>query len=164
MGGAISTVPYDLEVPDYSKTPFTLSGLTLTSSAAGALMTPQPDPQLKEIFPVPPVATRTFDRDEMLGVFVELYDNSTPGAHTVDFTTTVTDINELRTRFSAQESRTIDAGASVRTHGFRTNVPLGDLVPGKYLLRVEATSRFDERTVKRDVLFEIRDRPRSTTK
>ena len=40
VGNAIGTVPYDLEVPDYSKVPFSLSGLLLTSSSAGIFATP----------------------------------------------------------------------------------------------------------------------------
>ena len=157
VGGAVATVPYDIEVPDYSKTPFTLSGLTLTSSAAGSLMTPAPDDVVKAIFPVPPVATRTFGRDEMLGVFVELYDSATPTPHAVDFTTTVTSLEDLTPRFSAQDTRRIDTAVGGRAHGFRADVPLRDLAPGRYLLRVEATSRIDERTVARQVPFEVRD-------
>jgi VWFA-related protein len=163
VGGAVATVPYDIEVPDYSKAAFTLSGLTVTSSAAGALMTPAPEARIKQVFPVPPAATRTFGRDERLGVFVELYDNATPAAHAVDFTTTVTSLDDLGPRFSAQDTRTIEAGAGVRTQEYRADVPLRDLAPGRYILRVEATSRVDERTVARQVLFEVRDTPRSMT-
>jgi hypothetical protein len=163
VGGAVATVPYDIEVPDYSKAAFTLSGLTVTSSAAGALMTPAPEARIKQVFPVPPTATRTFGRDERLGVFVELYDNATPAAHAVDFTTTVTSLDDLGPRFAAQDTRTIEAGAEVRTQEYRADVPLRDLAPGRYILRVEATSRVDERTVARQVLFEVRDTPRSMT-
>ena len=163
VGGAVATVPYDLEVPDYSQTPFALSGLTLTSSAAGSLMTPTPDDRVKAIFLVPPVATRTFGRDEILGVFVELYDSATQASHAVDFTTTVTSLDDLTPQFSAQDTRHIDAAPGLRTHGFRTDGPLRDLTPGRYLLRVEATSRLDERTVARQVPFEVRDSLRSLT-
>ena len=41
-GQAIGTVPYDVEVPDYAKTPFALSGVLLTSSSAGVLDDRQP--------------------------------------------------------------------------------------------------------------------------
>jgi VWFA-related protein len=163
VGRAVATVPYDIEVPDYSKADFALSGLTLTSSAAGALMTPAPAANIKQLFPVPPVATRTFGRDERLGVFVELYDSATPAPHTVDFTTTVTSLDDLGPRFSAQDTRVIEAGAGMRTLEYRGDVPLRDLAPGRYILRVEATSRVDERTVARQVPFEVRDTPPSMT-
>ena len=35
-GKAVGTVPYDVEVPDYAKTPFALSGILITSSSASA--------------------------------------------------------------------------------------------------------------------------------
>ena len=44
-GGTIATVPIDVEVPDYSKMPFALSGVALTSSAAERLVTANPDPE-----------------------------------------------------------------------------------------------------------------------
>ena len=39
-GQAVGTVPYDVEVPDYAKTPFALSGVLLTSSSAGVRRRP----------------------------------------------------------------------------------------------------------------------------
>jgi hypothetical protein len=167
VGGAISTVPYDLEVPDFTKAGFTLSGLTLTSSGAAAFMTPTRDVRLKDIFPVPPVATRAFARDERLGVYVELYDAG-KATHSVDVTTTVTALDtgddlDLRPRFSAQERLAIEPGSAGRAPAFTADVPLRDLPPGRYLLRVEATSRLDERTVRREVPFEVLDTPRTTT-
>ncbi len=84
-------------------------------------------------------------------------------AHTVDFTTTIGPADEVKAGFSSQESRTIDAGSQPRTHGFKAEVPLRDLVPGKYVLRVEATSRLDERSVAKEIPFQITEAPRSTT-
>jgi VWFA-related protein len=152
-GGAVSTVPYDLEVPDYSRVPFALSGLVLTSSGAAAMMTPEPDPQLKATFPVPPVATRVFSRGETLGVYTELYDNTTTAAHTADFTVSVRDASG-RALYTARESRTI--GGKGQVQGYRTDVPLRDLPPGAYVLRVEAVSRFDDTSAVREVPFETR--------
>jgi hypothetical protein len=161
--GRVATVPYDLEVPEFAKMPLALSGLTLTSTAAAAFMTPQPDAALKEVFPVPPVATRTFTRGETLGVFTEVYDNSTPQAHTVDLTASIRPADDVQTVFRTQEQRAVEAGTAIRTHGFKVEVPLRDLNPGRYVLRVEATSRADERPVIRDVPFEIRGESASTT-
>ena len=83
-GGAVGTVPYDLEVPDYSKSAFLLSGLVLAASDAGAVMTTRPDPVLKDVLPAPPIARRTFQPRGRLAFLTELYD-SVPAAHTVDF-------------------------------------------------------------------------------
>lgn len=47
-GAAFGAIPYDLDVPDYSKPVFTMSGVVLTSSRAGELATPSPDAQLQD--------------------------------------------------------------------------------------------------------------------
>ena len=56
-GAAIGTVPYDVDIPDYAKSAFELSGVLLTSSNANSFVTPNPDPLLKDALPAPPVAT-----------------------------------------------------------------------------------------------------------
>jgi hypothetical protein len=42
-------------------------------------------------------------------------------------------------------------------------VPLHELAPRRYVLRVEASTRLDERPVIRDVPFEIREERATTT-
>ncbi len=164
VGGAISTVPYDLEVPDYSKAKFELSGLALTSSGAPALVTAKPDPLLKDVFPAPPVATRVFGREEQVGVFAELYDYSTPAAHTVDLAVSVRSAADGRVVFNSRESRHAEASAKPRTFGYKTEIPLRDLAAGTYVLRVEATSRLDKHLASfKEVPFEVLEATRSTT-
>ena len=153
VGGAVSTVPYDLEVPDYAKTPFALSGLVLTSTAAAAMVTPQPDPKLKEVFPVPPIASRVFGRDETLGVFAELYDRSAPAQHDVDLTISIRPADGGPAVFNSSETRTVTTSA--RTHGYKAQVPLKDLAPGRYVVRVEAASKLGKHTAHREVPIEV---------
>src|SRR5207245_7822160 len=57
-GGAIGSVIYELEVPDFIKSPLSMSGLAITSMAGAALPTTRPDEQLKGVLPGPPVALR----------------------------------------------------------------------------------------------------------
>ena len=154
IGGAVSTVPYDLEVPDYTRTPFALSGLALTSTAAPSLVTPKPDPLLEDVFPAPPVATRSFARNETLGVFVELYDRSTPTQHDVDLTTSIRPADGGAAVFNGTETRTVTTAA--RTHGYRVQVPLKDLAPGRYVVRVEAASKLGKNSTYREVPIEVR--------
>jgi VWFA-related protein len=164
VGGAISTVPYDIEVPDYAKTKFALSGLVITSTGAGSLVTAKPDAQLKDVFPTPPIATRAFGRDETMGVFAELYDNSTPVAHSLDVVTSVRSTTDGRVVFNSRESRTAEAGAKMRTLGYKTEVPLRDLAPGTYVLRLEAMSLVDKQTTAfREIPFEVHDVSRTLT-
>jgi VWFA-related protein len=163
VGGAISTVPYDLDVPDYSKVRFTLGGPVIAASGAGAFVTAKPDAQWSTVFPVPPVATRVFTRDEVLGLYAELYDNVSATAHMVDFAVSVRGLEDGRAVFNSRESRSVPASPKLRTLGFKIEVPLKDLAPGAYVLRVEAESLLDKHTSFREVPFEVRETPRAMT-
>lgn len=154
-GGAIGVVPIDLEVPDYAKAPFALSGLMVTSTGAPALVTPKPDPVLKNVFPAPPVAGRIFSQDETLGVFAELYDRSTPALHDVDLKAAVRPLTGGADLFTSTETRSMAATASLRTYGYKVQIPLKDLAPGDYVLRVEAASRVGGHRAKRELPFTV---------
>lgn len=155
VGGAVGTLPYDLEVPDYSKTSFLLSGLLLTSSAAGAFVTPRPDAQLKEILPAPPSATRVFDPRQTIAFLAELYDNSNRSSHAVDFSATVRAVSDGRVVFRLRDERTIQAGNALRTEGYRGEISLKDFAPGTYVMRVEATTRTGNQFAFREIPFEV---------
>ena len=152
-GGAVATVPYDLEVPDYAKAAFAMSGVVLTSSDADALVNANPDPQLKDLVPVTPVVTRTFTRSQTLTAFAEIYDNAATLAHDLMLVATVRDAND-RVVFRAQDRRTGIAGA--RSQGFTTEIPLKDLAPGTYVLRLDATSAAGGYGDHRSVPFDVR--------
>lgn len=161
VGGAIGTVPYDLEVPDYSKDSFALSGVVLTSSRANEFATPVPDKGLADVFPSPPTATRAFTRDEAVAYFVELYDSSSQAAHSVDFLTTVRSAADGRTAFTTRDNREMKAETSEKRpiHGFEAEFQLNDLTPGMYVLRLEATSTANRQTASREIPFEVIDSP-----
>jgi VWFA-related protein len=154
VGNTIGTVPYDLEVPDYPKTPFSLSGLVLTSSAAGIFATPRPDAQLKDVLPASPVATRVFDRRETITFRAELYDNSNRSSQSVDFTATLRAVSDGRVVFRSSDERT-EGGNTPRTEAYSGEIPLKDLAPGAYVLRVEAKSRTGNQFAYREVPFEV---------
>src|SRR5690606_37686027 len=83
-GGLTGTVLQDLEVPDFSKEPLSMSGIALTSSRAGQVRTARPDKELEDLLAGPPSAGRTFTPDDALGVFVEVYDTVTSPPHQVE--------------------------------------------------------------------------------
>jgi VWFA-related protein len=155
-GQAIGTVPYDVEVPDYSKTPFALSGVLVTSSSAGVLTTANQDSDWSGLLPAPPVVTRTFSPSETLTWFAEVYDNSSQSAHAINYTTSVQDARDGRTLLTSRDNRVIQPGSRGIAQGFTTSLPLRDLMPGRYVLHVEATSTAGGQTATRDVLFEVR--------
>jgi VWFA-related protein len=154
-GGTIATVPIDVEVPDYSKVPFALSGIALTSSAADRLVTANQDPELQTMFSTPPVVTRAFARAETLTAYVEVYDSS-KDAHAITVATSVQDAQNGRTAFQTEDRRVVQASSKPEGQGIRTDIPLRDLSAGKYVLHVQATSTAGARTAQRDILFEVK--------
>jgi hypothetical protein len=153
-GGAVGTVPYDLEVPDYSKSAFLLSGLVLASSDSGPVMTTRPDPVLKDVLPAPPVARRTFQPRGTLAFLTELYD-SVPAAHTVDFVAALRSASDGTVVFQSRDAQIVEAGRNRRANRFSGEVPLGGLAPGRYVLRVQATSRTGSQSAAREVLLDV---------
>ena len=152
-GGAVGTLPYDLEVPDYAKIPFSLSGLFLTSTSAGAYATGSTETDWNGLLPTPPVADRTFSPSDTITWFAEVYDNSTDAPHGITYTSTIQDANDGRTIVQARDTRVVQRRG--QGHGFTTDYPLRDLKPGTYVLRIEATATVGGHKAQRDILFEV---------
>jgi len=154
-GGTTGTVPYDVEIPDYAKSPFELSGIVLTSSSANSFVTSNQDPLLKDAIPSSPVATRSFSPEETLTTYAEVY-LAAGSARTVTMTTSVQDAREGKTVFQAQDRRAVDAAARPITQGFSTHIPLKNLSPGSYILRIDAQSSIGGYAMERIVPFYVR--------
>jgi len=155
-GGALGGVGYDLDVPDFYKSPLTMSGLVLTSMAGTALPTTRPDEQLKPVLPGPPVALRTFPQNDEVSLFAEVYDNAASTPHKVDITTTVTSDDGKSVFKNEEERSSTDIQGKRGGFGYSTRIPMRDLAPGKYVLKVEARSRLGKgATVSREVQFTV---------
>lgn len=156
--GRVGSVFYDLEVPDFHKAPFTMSGLAVTSASAGQTPTARAKDPLKDFLPGAPTARREFPRGDELALFAEIYENA-PGApaHMVDITTTVRS-DAGRVLFQNQEERnSTELQGGRGGYGYTTRIPLTDLEPGVYVIHVEATSRAaSDRGVGRDVQITVR--------
>ena len=155
-GGNVGSVLYDLEVPDFQKSVFSVSGLVLTSASAAALPTVRPDEQLKAVLPMPPVAIRTFPANDEIKLFAEVYDNAGATPHKVDITATVT-TDEGKVMFRNEETRdSSDLGGQRGGYGYTASIPLKELPPGKYVLKVEAKSRLGQTpAAAREVRIEV---------
>jgi len=153
---AVGTVLYDLEVPDFSKGPLLMSGLTLTSPSASRVPTVKPDAGLRQLLPSSPVAAREFPAEDELALFAEVYDNTAANDHKVDITTSVT-ADEGRVMFKTDETRdSSDLQGKSGGYGYAARVPLKGLTPGLYVLKVEARSRLAPNpAVDRQVQFRI---------
>jgi VWFA-related protein len=152
--GAVSTVPFDLEVPDYAKETFSMSNAILSSPGAASLPTANPDPEFDTVLSGPPIATRRFSSSDTVASFVEVYERATSTPHAINFAATVQDATDARTVFSARDRRQVEASTMTVGHGFRTDIPLQDFPAGTYVLRLEATA--GDKTARRDVLFDVR--------
>ena len=155
-GGNVGSVIYDLEVPDFYKEPFSMSGLVLTSLSTAGMVTARADAQLKEVLPAPPTASRNFPQHDELALFAEVYDNSASTPHKVDLVSTVTS-NTGTVVFKNEEERdSSELQGKTGGYGLATRVPLGDAPPGLYLLTVEARSRLGKGAVaSREILFRV---------
>jgi hypothetical protein len=149
--GAVGSVFYDLDVPDFSRTQLSISGLVLTTPRAGAVPTARPDAVLQKVLPSPPTAARSFRAGETLTAFFELY-GAAISRSDVDVVTMVRDADG-RTRFRAEAQRSGGPGELSR---LLVPVALADLPPGTYTLAVEARQRSaSDRFATREVPFEV---------
>jgi hypothetical protein len=155
-GGNVGSIQYDLDVPDFAKAPFSMSGLVLTSSSGSVFPTVKADEQLKPVMPGPPIALRTFPQNDEIALFTEVYDNAGATPHKVDIITTVT-TDDGKVLFKTEEMRdSADLGGKRGGYGYTTRVPMKDLALGSYVLKVEARSRLkDTPTVARELQFTV---------
>jgi VWFA-related protein len=155
-GGNVGSVLYDLDVPDFQKSAFSISGLVLTSPSGSAIPTVRADEQLRGVLPASPVSIRTFPATDDIQLFTEVYDSAGPAPHKVDITTTIT-TDEGRVMFKTEETRDSgDLGGQRGGYGYTAQVPLKDLAPGRYVLKVEAKSRLgNAQPISREVLINV---------
>jgi VWFA-related protein len=153
-GGRVGSVNYDLEVPDYNKLPLSMSGLLLTSRTGTRTPTARPDPALQRAMPAPPVALRTFPRDDEVLVFAEIYERAAATPHSVDIITTVRADGGtvVWTHSDERSSRELDGANG--GYGHTVRVPMSGFPPGGYVLHVEARSRLGQ-TASREVPFVV---------
>jgi hypothetical protein len=122
--------------------------------------TASPDPKVnefKDVLPAPPTASRDFPKGDTLSVFAEVYDNVGKTPHRVEITSEVlSDEGKVVHKTSDQRKSEELQGAS-GGYGYTTKVPLADLAPGRYVLRVTATSLLGKpEPVAREIEFRVR--------
>jgi len=155
-GGNVGSVTYDLVVPDFQKSSFSMSGVVLTSARGSQLPTVRADEQLKQVLPGPPISMRSFPQNDEIVLFAEVYDNDGAKPHKVDIVTTIT-TDEGRQLFKTDETRdSTDLGGARGGYGYTTKIPMKDLAPGRYVLKVEAKSRLGNTpVVNRELRIEV---------
>lgn len=148
LAGAVGSVHHELDAPDFGSAPVILSGLAVTSD------TPVPTllagPALPGATPFAPAARRVFDADDTLAVFAEIYVNESRRRRFEVTGAIRSPAGDVLFR-GHRERFTEDAAAS-----YRTNLPLGGLAPGAYVLAVEARDEETGSRVGREVPFRVR--------
>jgi hypothetical protein len=87
--------------------------------------------------------------------FAEVHDNATQQPHAIAYTTRVQSASVGRTLFESTDRRVVQPSPGGQQHGFRTQLPLRDFKPGKYILQVEAAATLGGHVAQRELLFEV---------
>ncbi len=135
-GGKVGSVSYDVEVPDFAKSPLSMSGVALASMSGSALMTARPDELTKGVLPASPTALRTFPQNDELAMFAEVYDRPTPQPHAVDITAIVRSDEGTVVFKNEEERQSSELQGTTGGYVYQARVPLTDLQPGP--LRADA--------------------------
>lgn len=154
--GAAGSTLYDIEVPDFYKAPFVMSGVALTSTQAGLIPTIKAKDPLGDFLPGPPTTVREFDTADTIALFAEVYENGKTATHTIDLRAELRGEGgkAVRTVTEERSSTEIKGGGG---YGFAARLPLQDIAPGLYVLHVEAQSRAGDRpSASRDIQVRVR--------
>ena len=158
--GPVGSVFDDVELPDFSKTALSISGIALTSKATSLQPTLQMDAgvrnQLKAALPAPPGALRAFSAGDEIDLFAEIYDRSTSPAHTVTITTSVLDADGHTALQTSNIRMSTERDAARASYAHVSEIPLNGISAGAYTLRIDAQSSLNARTVaSRQVSFSV---------
>lgn len=152
------SVVYDLDVPDFSKGPLVLSGVSLTASSAAETLTQSVGDPLGDVLPAPPMASRDFAREDTLVAYAEVYENAArSAAHPIEMTSTLVDADGRSVHAVREQRSSTDPRRQSGGYAFAQRIPLADIPAGRYILRVEATTGNPKRTaVSRDIPIRVR--------
>ncbi len=150
--GALSTsgsLYYEIDVPDFSDSAVSLSGLVLTANPAlpiGGAKTVLP------LLPVVPTTQRRFGPDTQASAFLRVYQGGKKAVESVPLRIRVRNADDLTV---VDRRETIEGVPFTMQHFANVNValPVGRLPAGEYLLTVETT--MGKGDVVRSVRFEV---------
>ena len=156
--GKAGSVVYDLEVPDFSKESFVMSGVSLTAASAAQAPTIKPKDPLGDYLPGPPTAMREFDKGDLVVLFTEFYENARGAApHMLDFKAELRAEGGRVVQQVSDERSSTELQGSSGGYGFQAKLPLDSVEPGLYVIHVEGRSRANQDSVvSRDIQIKVR--------
>ncbi len=142
LTGKSGTVFTDITVPEFTAKPLMMSGVLLSSAQAAAVFTPQRDAVTEKLLGAPATTQREFEQGDTLTWLAEIYD-TTPGRGTRQIDVAARLVSEDgREAFSARDVIANGEGSARWTSfGYTGRLPLKDIAPGRYVLRLEARER-----------------------
>jgi VWFA-related protein len=156
--GALGTVFYDLEVPDFTKEPLSMSGMLITAGTSPLVPTVLPDKLVgAALLPGPATSRRTFTEGDTVTLYLEVYDNLRIPNNVVAITTRLVG-EDGREVFAWREKLEAPAqeASGLTTFGVSKTVSLKDVRAGRYLLQVEAQPPArDSKTISREAVLTV---------
>jgi VWFA-related protein len=148
--GKSGSVYHDIEIPDFSKEPVSLSGILVSVSPS---LTAVPKDFLAPLVPVTPTTQRVFYRDvHTPTAFVRVY-QSLKASGAVRLASTIVDDRDVRV-FRRDDPVELSVVGKTRAADFQLPIPVSTFSPGLYLLTFEASD--GRHLAKRQVRFEVR--------
>jgi hypothetical protein len=138
----------DAEIPDFGKTPLSLSGVLLTSRQGPPAAPKEGIP----LVPVVPTARREFTRTDDVSAFWRIYQGGKAPPGSVSVKTRIEDSAGIEV-FATVERFAAERFAARRSADQQIALPLGRLLPGEYLLATEATMSSD--SAQRQIRFRV---------
>jgi VWFA-related protein len=133
--GRTGMVVADMEVPDFSKRPLSLSGVSLASNRTALHPTLRGDEVSRQALGAEPTAARRFSQGDVVTAFVEAYTDTPARQSDLRVRATIAPLTSRR-RVRALEVKQVLEERS-RT-GYVIRVQLTDLAAGDYVLTFEA--------------------------
>jgi hypothetical protein len=133
-----------------------MSNVALTSATSGVAPTARSKDALAQLLPGPMTSYREFPQGDELAFFTEIYDNTGPPAHKVALRAEVK-AEGGQTVFEAREERdSSELAGQSGGYGFSARIPLKELAPALYVLRIEGQVLSGDRpSVAREVVFRV---------
>jgi VWFA-related protein len=155
VGGRSGSVFWNVDVPEFTAA-LAMSDVLVSSERAAAAPVVNDAATIKALFPWLTAAHRSFALEDTLSVFAEIYDNRAATPHDVTLSVAILadDGFEL---FKAEETkRSTDLSPDRGAYAYTTKIPLADLAPGRFKIRVEARSSLGGDPVVKEIAIEIR--------
>jgi VWFA-related protein len=150
------SVLYDLDVPDFSKEKLSISSVALTSAASAMVPTAKPKDPLAKMLPGPLTTYRDFVAGDELALFVEIYDNTGKAPHKVAIEASLKSEGGQSVFQTTEDRDSSELAGGPGGYGFTARIPLKDVPPGLYVLRVQGTARIgDQPQVARETVVRV---------